>query len=230
MTRKIHVIRGDIVFQWKYGFYFLYFIMIILYKMVLSMAEGEVKEMLCTIFVYSDPASLGLFFMGAVILLEKSQRVLNSIAVSPVRPGEYILGKILSFGVISEVVGLIFMTDGKTDNGLLTFVGILIASFLFSLTGIIVGTKIESINQYIVGTCPIEIVGFLPPIAYRLGLIRKSNWMLLHPGCAAMELMEGNQSLAGIAIMSMLLWTVLLYIIAEQCVKKMYGSVGGAKI
>ena len=34
--RKINVIKGDMLFQWKYGFYLLYFLMIIIYMMLFS--------------------------------------------------------------------------------------------------------------------------------------------------------------------------------------------------
>ena len=71
--RTINVIKGDIQFQWKYGFYLLYFIMVVLYLLFLSLLNGTVKETVAAICVYSDPAAMGMFFMGAMVLLEKSQ-------------------------------------------------------------------------------------------------------------------------------------------------------------
>lgn len=158
MMRTINVIKGDIRFQIKYGFYLLYFIMIILYMILLSMLSGDIKEIVTAVCVYSDPAAMGMFFMGAMALLEKSQRIISSLAVSPMTPAEYIAGKVLSIGLISEIVGLIIMSQGNTDSYVLTFVGILAGSVLFSLCGIIVGTNISTINQYIVGTLPFELL------------------------------------------------------------------------
>ena len=105
--RRVNVIKGDIVFQWKYGFYALYFLMCIIYFVIFSLFKGDMKDTVISICVYSDPAAMGMFFMGALILLEKSQRVTNSIAISPVTVEEYILGKIMSIGIISEIVGII---------------------------------------------------------------------------------------------------------------------------
>ena len=76
-------------FQWKYGFYFLYAIMIIIYLVIFSFFRGEVKNTIVSVCVYSDPAAMGMFFMGALILLEKSQRITNSIAISPVTVEEF---------------------------------------------------------------------------------------------------------------------------------------------
>lgn len=99
--RKANVIKGDMIFQWKYGFYMLYFIIIVIYLVLFSFLNGSVKNTIVSICIYSDPAAMGMFFMGALILLEKSQRIIPSIAVSPVTSREYILGKILSIGIIS---------------------------------------------------------------------------------------------------------------------------------
>ena len=105
--RKANVIKGDMIFQWKYGFYMLYFIIIVIYLVLFSFLNGSVKNTIVSICIYSDPAAMGMFFMGALILLEKSQRIIPSIAVSSVTSREYILGKILSIGIISEIVCII---------------------------------------------------------------------------------------------------------------------------
>ena len=173
---------------------------------------------------------MGMFFMGALILLEKSQRVTGSIALSPVTPEEYILGKVLSIGMISEIVGLILMLQGGTKNFLLCGIGIFTGAVIFSLCGIIVGTKIESLNQYIVWTIPFEIVGFVPVILYRLGLGQDSRLMLLHPGCGVMQLLEGNMEAALLSLVSVGIWLVILFAIADLSVRKMFLSSGGAKL
>lgn len=227
--RKINVIRGDIIFQWKYGFYFLYFLMVIIYMIMFSFFDGNIKEILVDICVYSDPAALGMFFMGALVLLEKSQRIINSIAVSPVTPSEYILGKMISVGIISEIVGVTLMSQGVTESYVKCSIGILAASFIFTLCGIIVGTGISSINQYIVGTLPFEIIGFVPVIAYRIGFMHNEAIMLLHPGCAAMRLIEGDGNTV-MCIVSGAVWIIILYWFALNKTKKMFETAGGVKL
>ena len=228
--RKINVIKGDMIFQWKYGFYALYFLMIIIYMMLFSFFQRDTKNVVVDICVYSDPAAMGMFFMGALILLEKSQRVTNSIAISPVSTKEYILAKVISIGVISEVVGLILISQGKTDNWFLTSVGIFAGSALFSLCGIIVGAKIESLNQYIVWTIPFEIIGFVPVIVYRIGFLWDNRLMLLHPGCSIMQLICGNDKYLIFSLLSAFVWLVILFFTADKCVKKMFRNSGRVKL
>lgn len=230
MVRKINLIKGDMFFQWKYGFYGLYCLMTIIYLVIFSFFSGEVKDSIVSICVYSDPAAMGMFFMGAIILLEKSQRTINSIAVSPVNASEYICGKIVSIGIISIIVGMILMLQENSENLFLSFWGIFLGSVIFSLCGIIVGTKIESLNQYIVWTIPFEIVGFVPVILYRMGFLQSSRLMLLHPGCGVIQLINGNVKLPLFSIVNIIMWIVILFVIADMSVKKMFRTFGGAKM
>ena len=125
--RQANVIRGDIVFQWKYGFYLLYLLVIMVYMIIFSFFSGNIRNIVVSCCVYSDPAAMGMFFMGALILLEKSQHITSSIVVSPVTPTEYISGKVFSFGLISVIVGIFLILFGHTDNYLLCAFGILAA-------------------------------------------------------------------------------------------------------
>ena len=63
----------DMRFQAKYGFYFLYAVLTVIYIAVLFALLENWKEKAAVILIFSDPASMGLFFMGAIVLLEKSQ-------------------------------------------------------------------------------------------------------------------------------------------------------------
>ena len=204
--------------------------MIIIYYVIFSFLTGNVKDTIVSICVYSDPAAMGMFFMGALILLEKSQRITNSIAISPVTVEEYILGKIVSVGIISEIVGVILMLQGHTENYFWCAIGIFAGSVIFSLCGIIVGAKIESLNQYIIGTLPFEIIGFVPVILYRIGFMWNNKLMIIHPGCSVMRLIEGDTEMAVGAVASIVIWTILLFWRADISVRKMFRKSGGVKL
>ena len=143
---------------------------------------------------------------------------------------EYILGKVVSIGIISEIVGIILKAQGVSGNYLLCAIGIFAGSVIFSLCGIIVGAKIESLNQYIIWTIPFEIVGFVPVILYRIGFMWNSRMMLLHPGCSVMQLIEGNMDSALLSIISIVVWFIILFGIADLSVRKMFRFSGGAKL
>ena len=97
----------DIRFQARYGFYFLYAVLTAIYVAVLSAVPEGGREKATAILIFSDPASMGLFFMGAIVLLEKSQRTPAALALSPVRAEEYIAAKVVSLSAISLAVAAV---------------------------------------------------------------------------------------------------------------------------
>lgn len=85
------LILGDIRQQYKYGFYALYTLFTLVYITVLRILPMPWKELCTTTLIFSDPVLIGLMFMGAIILFEKSEKVMQALAVSPISIHAYIL-------------------------------------------------------------------------------------------------------------------------------------------
>lgn len=81
------LILGDIRQQYKYGFYALYTLFTLVYITVLRILPMPWKELCTTTLIFSDPVLIGLMFMGAIILFEKSEKVMQALAVSPISRG-----------------------------------------------------------------------------------------------------------------------------------------------
>jgi fluoroquinolone transport system permease protein len=226
--RIINLIRGDIRFQFKYGFYFVYAVFTAIYISLIFVMPLVWRERAAAIMVFSDPAAMGLFFMGAIVLLEKSERVLNSISVSPVKTGEYILSKVVSLLFISEVVGITIILPTGTNNLYASVVGIAFGSAFFTLCGLIVAANISSLNQFLTTSVPIEIISFLPPILYLFGY--DNMLMLIHPGCIIISLISGNGKHLFLLSAILSMWLVALYFIAHKYIRKMFQNAGGVSL
>ena len=222
------LIIGDIKFQWKYGFYFLYVLLTIFYILGLSLLKGNVKQITSLVMILSDPATMGMFFMGAIVLLEKSQRVLNSIAVSPVTPQEYILSKVCSIGIIATVTGICIAVAGGNDHIIWTIIAVFLGSALFSLCGLIVGTNIGSLNQYVIATMPFELAGFGPVIAYLFG--SKHILITIQPCVIMFRMMQGDLNRMWIFIPVLMVWIMLAYVFALRSTRRMLKRVGGVRL
>lgn len=222
-----NLIKGDITFQIKYGFYFVYAVFTIFYILLLMVIPKSMRDEVGTLLIYTDPAAMGLFFMGAIVLLEKSQKVINSIAVSPVLLLEYILSKILSLGLIASLVGVIIAMVCNMENILLIFLGTFLGSVIFSMLGLIIASKITSLNQFIISTVPIELLCFIPAFLYLFGFDHPT--MLIHPGCAVISILQGENELL-LSIFILCIWILFLYFITAQFTKKMFLGVGGGKL
>ena len=223
-----NLIKGDITFQLKYGFYFVYIVFTILYVCLLYAFPTAWRSKAGIIMIYSDPAAMGLFFMGAIVLLEKSQRVLNSIAVSPVKVSEYIISKVTSIGIIGTIVGVIISIPSGTKNLITVILGTFLGSVMFSLLGLIVAAKVTSLNQFLIATVPFEIVCFIPALFYIFGYHK--TIMLFHPGCIIVRLLSGNMEYLFVLLLILFLWIGLIYIITYSIIKKMFLCVGGVKL
>ena len=225
--RLIKMILGDIRFQFKYGFYFIYAVFCCLYVFLLFIFPEAWRERAASIMIYSDPAAMGLFFMGAIVLLEKSQRVLNAMAVSPVKVSEYITAKIVSLMLISVLVSLVLALMAGLENIPAVLFTTALTSAIFTLLGLIVAAKINSLNQYIFATVPLEIICFIPPIIYLFAPTAIMRW---YPLNGSMALLSGNSLNPLYDIVLLLITAVCLFIAARSATVKMWKSLGGVKL
>lgn len=217
---------GDIRFQWKYGFYLLYVIFTAVYLLALSAVPQGARRVVATIMIYTDPAAMGLFIMGAIILLEKSQRVNSALAVSPARYGEYMLSKLLSLGLIGLLVGGILAVAGGIENLPLCLLAMALSSFLCSACGLIAAERSRSLNQFVIFAVPFELILCLPPVLLLFG--HESPWLMLHPGVAAVWLIYGDAPNPLLCLLSLVLWCIPALLLCRKSVKRYLTSAGGA--
>lgn len=179
----------DMRFQAKYGFYFLYAVLTAVYVIALFAVPEGWKEKTAALLIFSDPASMGLFFMGAIVLLEKSQHTPCAFAVSPVRAAEYIAAKVGSLSAISLAVAAVLALAAGVNHLPIVLLGMVISGAVFTLLGMIAATKIISLNQFILWTVPIEIVCLVPAILHLFKIT--PAWLRYYPVNVCMEMVSG---------------------------------------
>ena len=217
----------DMKLQKRYGFYLLYGILTAIYVVLLLSLPQSCKEHAAAMLIYSDPAAMGLFFMGAIILLEKSQRVTSFFAVSPIRVLEYVCSKVLSLSMIALIVAAVLAIVANLRPLLLVLMGTSLSSIVFTLLVIIIAAKITSLNQFILAPVPIEIIAFMPAVLHLFDIT--PDFFEFYPGNACMDLIAGRSfSVNGLVLTGALL--LLLMFAACRSVGKMWSSAGGVKL
>ena len=225
--RFVNLFKWDMKFQARYGFYLLYGFLTALYVIILYSFPVSWKENTAAILIFSDPAAMGLFFMGAIVLMEKSQRVTSFFAVTPLKAFEYVCSKVLSLGAIAVFVAALLAKAAGCRSLLLVITGTLLSSILFTLFGVIIATKITSLNQFILATVPVEIIGFVPAILHLFGVT--PAFCRIDPANACMDMIAGKGfSIAGFLVTFTVI--ILLFCMAKKCVEKMGQGQGGIKI
>lgn len=170
---------------------------------------------------------MGLFFMGAIVLLEKSQHTPCAFAVSPVRPMEYVIAKVGSLSCSSLAVAAILALAASVDHLYMVLLGTVLSSVMFTLLGIIVATKIVSLNQFILWTAPIEAVCFVPAILHLFKVA--PDGLRYYPANICMEMVSGYVP-SSIGIFIVIAWIAILFVLSKYCALKMWSSTGGVKL
>lgn len=222
-----NLLLWDMKFQARYGFYLLYGILTIFYVVLLLSLPRLWQENVVAMLIYSDPAAMGLFFMGAIILLEKSQRVTSFFAVSPIRVLEYVCSKVLSLSLIALLVAVLLASVANHRSLPLVLSGTFLSSVLFTLSGMIIATKITSLNQFIFATVPVEIISFVPAILHLLDIT--PGFLRVYPGNVCMDLIAGR-AFSGTGLILTMVLIAILFLVAYKCVWKMWKTERGVKL
>jgi fluoroquinolone transport system permease protein len=209
MKRLLALTRTDIRFQLKYGFYGLYFLVTALYAFAIRLLPVSWRESAVILAVFTDPAALGLFFMGAILLLERDERTLTALSVSPVLPVEYVLAKLFSLSCISFLAGAtISLASGFAFGPFFVF-GLLGGSAFFTLAALAIGFRITGLNRFILATAPVEVLVFLPAFLWFFGAL--PDWALVHPGCAILDLLHPIPAHPALSALSLSCWVAIAF-------------------
>ena len=219
---------GELGFAARYGIIPLYGLLTVVYLLMLSVTPTASRSLTGGIVILTDPAAMGLFFMGAMVLLEKSQQVHCALAASPVRPWEYAVGKVLPLMVVGLCVALplaAFAEMPLLGVALATVLG----SFLFSMLGIVLATASASLNRFLIYSMPVEIVAFVPATFYWFSSLQSPVW-LLHPCVAALALMKPDTGLWLWAVLSLLVWNIAVFPLCRRAVARYFIRLGGGRL
>lgn len=223
--RLLKLIKGDIIFQARYGFYLLFIIFSFIYIVTIKALPDTISETASWVMILTDPTALGLVFMGAIIHFEISERTINSLYISPIKPSEYLISKMISLAVLSTLSALLIgVLTGTVNNYLSFIIGVFIGSLIFSAIGLILAFKTSSMNQFILGIIPAMVFVILPGAFYIIFL--ESPWLIIHPAVAISELII-NGSHLWISLLSLGLYLIAITLIALKVVKNKFKNESG---
>jgi fluoroquinolone transport system permease protein len=234
--RTLSTVAHDIRFQLKHGFYYAYAFVSILYILLIRVMPREAREYVSVIILMTDPAVLGFFFIGGIILLEKGQNIFASLFTTPLKAGEYIAAKLLSLtllSLLSSAAIAFFATPGGFDPGLL-ILSIVPTSVFFTLLGIVLAVRVKTINGYILAS-PFFMTPFILPLFGFMKFYSSPVYSLL-PGYGSLQLLAGAYYGIGLAdavysAILILMWDIIAFAWAYRWFKKyIIAAIGGGSI
>src|SRR5690606_34647166 len=159
-ARLATLVAHDARLQYRYGIYAAYAFVVALYAMVLVWGAQWLPAWVPAVIIFTDPAALGFFFLGALMMLEKAESVRTALAVAPISAADYFLGKTItltSVSLIACAVLLVFI-HRPADPALLMLTVALTAVQYIGI-GVPIALRFRTVNAYLVGSG-----GFLTPV------------------------------------------------------------------
>lgn len=182
----------DIRLQYRQGMYFAAIFVILLWWSLLSLLPQEGKALFLPFALFMDLSVFGFYFMAGILFLERGERVLEAIVVTPLPRYGYLLTKVISLTLLAIVMSaiLVLLLHGPAVRWGLLLIGVALNSWLLTLFGFILAARYNGISDFlipsIVFTAPSQL-----PLLYYFGIW--DHWLIyLVPTQPVMLLIEGG--------------------------------------
>jgi fluoroquinolone transport system permease protein len=200
------LLKKEIILQWRQGFWLVYFVFTAIYVTVLLSLPEKNRMLVSLILILSDTTMLGVIFIGALVLLEKQQAVIQSLFVTPLEPTQYIWSKTLSLSLIAISMSILVYLPVWHFSA---YTPLLLATIAFTagtfvLLGLGLAARIDTINQYFGLLIGVSMLLILPVLPYML--LEQHPIFLILPYVASLDLMLG-------ALNPLPVWRILLDIV-----------------
>jgi fluoroquinolone transport system permease protein len=234
MTQLKTMLKWDVILQSRYKIIHLSILSVLIYYLSLvtipSMNTTEFK----TMYLFFDPTLIGIMFIGALVLFEKTENTLQALIVTPMQTRTYFFSKIISLTTLSVLSSLLFLflAHGIYFQYFYMLSGIILTSVLLILIGFILVARCHSINEYLVMMITAFLLLFIPPLLDITG-IYKNIVFYLWPSQASFLLFNGvfgtvsfNETIY--ALIYLILWIACCYYFAKKVFYKHIVIGGGS--
>ena len=194
--------------QYRYGIYGAYAFVVAFYLAALAFGAGLLPPVFIAFVVYSDPAVLGFFFLGALMMLEKAEGVRFALSVSPVSASDYFWAKAAPLALLG-IAAVAVMTPlfHGAINWPLLLVAVLVTSLTYIGIGVPIALRFHTVTGYLIGSIGVLLPVILP--AFLAFLDPMPVWAMLVPTAAQLRLM-----MIGTGAASDGLWQIALMLAA----------------
>ncbi|MEO0882513.1 MAG: hypothetical protein AAFY34_07235 [Pseudomonadota bacterium] len=179
------------------------------------LAPLDISPKLLALLLFTDPAVIGLSFIGAFVLMERGGNTLIALATSPLESTQYVAGKLVSFSLLGTVSGGIVavVASGGSLNIALLLIALLLSNIVAVLIGFAIAARTRSVNAFLAWMTIMLVVSVLPLMPY---LSADPDYALLSlsiiPSFSMLTLLEAGFSGSDVGIIEFGVHTVYLLI------------------
>jgi len=232
------MLKWEYVLLYRYKIIHISILSVVLYFLTTQAIADMNRPIFHTMLLFFDPAIIGIMFVGALVLFEKSENVLQALVITPMKVDDYLTSKIVSLTILSIISATIFIVllnifGGIDFNILYLALSIIITSVLLIILGFILVSRVKSINEYLLAMVVAFLILLFPPMLQLSGLY-ENVLFYLWPTQASFTLFTGVFNPAnlelweiGYGIGYQLVWIGILYFFARKAFHKHIVLKGG---
>jgi len=181
VRRWVAAVRCDIRVQYRNGFYAATALMTAFWMLGLARLPREALARFLPPFLLANLFLNAFLFVSRQVMLEKKEGSLPMLAVTPLRPHEYLAAKIGSLALLAalESFPIALVSFGPGFRFPQFMAGIMAASALLTLAGFIVVSRYDSVRAFLIPSALAAFALALPLLPY-IGFA-ESRWWFLHP-------------------------------------------------
>lgn len=190
MNRLLTLIRWDVTLQIRNGFYLATAFVTVVWALILAQAGALDLRWLLPPMLVGNLLLGTFYFIGGLVLLERSEGTLTAQVVTPLRIGEYLAAKVATLTALAmaETLVLTLFLAGGRFNVLLLGAGVILSAALYCLAGFIAVARYTAINEYLLPSGLIVALLWLPLVADLAQW--HSDLLYLHPLSAPLVLID----------------------------------------
>lgn len=186
-TRFSTLLLHDTRLQFRNGIYYAYAVVVAMYVGILVWLGQYLPDWMPPLLIMTDPAVLGFFFLGALMMLEKAEGVRTGLAVTPVSAAEYFWAKAIPLTVLAMAAVAIFGALVHTEaNHVMLAASVALISICFLGIGVPTALYFRTVTSYLVGSAAF-MVPIMLPILLAFGE-RMAAWAIILPTASQMRL------------------------------------------
>lgn len=200
MTRLLMTMRNDVTVQFRNNLYYIGIFVAVLIAVLLSrLVTGDALGSSVPNLMLALLGGSTMLYVAGMILFEKDEGTINALIVTPLNTSEYLGSKIITLTALAtieamvSIIGAILILSNAGEvilpNFPILLLGIIALGAQYTLFGIILIVRYESITDFLVPVIAISLVLLLPGL-YFSGIIT-SPVLLIIPSAAPTMIIQG---------------------------------------
>jgi len=204
-ARLLTLIEHDARQQLRFGVYYAYAFVIVFYIVVLTYASPYLPAWMVGFIVFTDPAAVGFFFLGGLMMLERAEMSRTALAITPTSAADYFFAKAATLTLVGLVAaGIIAAVAHQGVRWGIYVLAVALTSITYIGIGVPIALRFKTVTNYLIGSS-----AFLTPLilpCFLALLDPMPVWAMILPPAAQLKLIflglgDGDASLIEFVIL-----------------------------